>query len=88
VCNPIGDHSEVLAFVERRLYAVIQLAVADELVKRIHVIADPQQLEVIGSQFPTEAGPKQGSEVDFMTECRPETTKPGIRGLHGGRYWD
>jgi RNA polymerase sigma-70 factor (ECF subfamily) len=53
VCNPIGDHSEVLAFVERRLYAVIQLTVADELVKRIHVIADPQQLEVIGSQFPT-----------------------------------
>jgi RNA polymerase sigma-70 factor (ECF subfamily) len=53
VCNPIGDHSEVLAFVERRLYAVIQLTVDDELVKHIHVIADPQKLEVIGSQFPT-----------------------------------
>jgi RNA polymerase sigma-70 factor (ECF subfamily) len=44
VCNPIGDHSEVLAFVERRLYAVIQLTVSDELVKRIHVLADPQKL--------------------------------------------
>jgi RNA polymerase sigma-70 factor, ECF subfamily len=44
VCNPISDHSEVLAFVERRLYAVIQLTVEDEPVKRIHVIADPQKL--------------------------------------------
>jgi RNA polymerase sigma-70 factor, ECF subfamily len=49
VCNPIGDHSEVLAFVERRLYAVIQLTVSDQLVKRIHVIADPHKLEIIGS---------------------------------------
>jgi len=53
VCNPISDHSEVLAFVERRLYAVIRLTVEDELVKRIHVIADPQKLEVIGSKYPT-----------------------------------
>ena len=44
MCNPISDHSDVLAFVERRLHAVIQLTVEDEPVKRIHVIADPQKL--------------------------------------------
>jgi RNA polymerase sigma-70 factor, ECF subfamily len=51
VCNPIGDHSEILAFEDRQLYAVLQLTVEDELVKRIHVIVDPAKLAVIAAQL-------------------------------------
>ncbi len=51
VCNPIGDHSEILAFEDRRLYAVLQLTVEDELVQRIHVIVDPAKLAVIAAQL-------------------------------------
>jgi RNA polymerase sigma-70 factor (ECF subfamily) len=55
VCNPVGDPGEVLAFVDRQLYAVIQLTIDDDLVKRLHVIADPAQLDVIGRQFLADA---------------------------------
>jgi RNA polymerase sigma-70 factor (ECF subfamily) len=58
VCNPISDHSEVLAFVERKLYAVIQLTVEDDFVRRIHVIADPEKLDAIGSHYPIDAQQK------------------------------
>jgi RNA polymerase sigma-70 factor, ECF subfamily len=51
VCNPIGDHSEILAFEDRKLYAVLQLTIEDDLVKRIHVIVDPARLAVIAAQL-------------------------------------
>jgi RNA polymerase sigma-70 factor, ECF subfamily len=51
VCNPIGDHSEILAFEDRKLYAVLQLTIEDDLVKRIHVIVDPAKLAVIAAQL-------------------------------------
>lgn len=45
VSDPFGDQTQVLAFVDRRIYAVISLTVADGLVQRLHVIADPAKLE-------------------------------------------
>jgi RNA polymerase sigma-70 factor, ECF subfamily len=51
VCNPIGDHSEILAFEGRKLYAVIQFTVADEVIKGIHVVVDPAKLEVIETRL-------------------------------------
>jgi RNA polymerase sigma-70 factor (ECF subfamily) len=45
VSDPFGDHTEVRAFVDRRLYAIIYLTVADGSVRRLHVIADPDKLE-------------------------------------------
>jgi hypothetical protein len=51
VCNPISDHSEILAFKDRQLYAVLQFTVADELIKGIHVVVDPARLEVIETQL-------------------------------------
>jgi RNA polymerase sigma-70 factor, ECF subfamily len=45
VSDPFGDHTEVRAFVDRRLYAIIFLTVADGLIQRVHVIADPAKLE-------------------------------------------
>jgi RNA polymerase sigma-70 factor (ECF subfamily) len=51
VCNPMGDQTEVLAFVERELYAVVHLSIVDDLVQRIHVVADPAKLEVISAQL-------------------------------------
>lgn len=48
VLDPFGDQTQVLAFVDRRLYAVIYLTVADGLVQRLHVIADPAKLESMG----------------------------------------
>jgi RNA polymerase sigma-70 factor (ECF subfamily) len=53
VCNPMGDHTEVLAFVDRELYAVIHLRVEDALVRQIHVVADPDKLEIISAQLAT-----------------------------------
>jgi hypothetical protein len=49
VCDPIGDHSELLAYVDRQLYAVVQLSIDENLVKRIHVIADPAKLDAISA---------------------------------------
>jgi RNA polymerase sigma-70 factor (ECF subfamily) len=48
VSDPFGDQNQVLAFVDRRLYAVIYLTVADGVVQRLHVIADPAKLESLG----------------------------------------
>ena len=51
VSNPLGGRAVVLAFVEQRLYAVILLNVGDDLIKKIHVIADPAKLEFLNSQL-------------------------------------
>ena len=45
VSDPFGDQAQVLAFVDRRPYAVIYLTVADGLIQRLHVVVDPAQLE-------------------------------------------
>ena len=47
VCDPFGDQTQVLAFVDRRLYAVIDLTVADGVIQALHVIADPAKLEAM-----------------------------------------
>jgi hypothetical protein len=50
VSDPLGDQTQVFTFIDRRLYAVIQLTVIDGLVARLHVIADPAKL---ASGWPT-----------------------------------
>jgi len=55
VSNPLGGHTVVLAFVEQRLYAVILLSLKADLIKKIHVIADPQKLEFLGKQLSASA---------------------------------
>jgi RNA polymerase sigma-70 factor (ECF subfamily) len=47
VSDPFGDHTEVRAFVDRRLYAVIYLTIADGLVQQLHVTVDPAKLEAL-----------------------------------------
>jgi RNA polymerase sigma-70 factor (ECF subfamily) len=49
VSDPLGDQTQVLAFVDQRLYAVIYLTVADGLVQRLHVIADPAKLDAMSA---------------------------------------
>ena len=44
VVDPASDACEILAFLDRELYAVIQLDVADGGIRSLHVIADPAQL--------------------------------------------
>jgi len=51
VSNPLVGRSVVLAFVEQRLYAVILLDLNDKLIRKIHVIADPEKLEFLGDQL-------------------------------------
>ncbi|MGI8880272.1 MAG: RNA polymerase sigma factor SigI [Jatrophihabitans sp.] len=51
VCNPMGEQPEVLAFVERTLYAVMQLTIQNGRVTRIHVIADPQLMDTRDSHL-------------------------------------
>jgi RNA polymerase sigma-70 factor (ECF subfamily) len=51
VSDPFGDQTQVLAFVDRRLYAVIYLTVSDGLVQRLHVIADPAKLETMSASI-------------------------------------
>ncbi len=48
VSDPFGDQTQVLAFVDRSLYAVIYLTVADGVIERLHVIADPAKLVPMG----------------------------------------
>lgn len=45
VGNPMREHAEVLAYLHRELYAVIQLTVERDVITRIHVIADPEQVD-------------------------------------------
>jgi RNA polymerase sigma-70 factor (ECF subfamily) len=49
VSDPFSDQAEVRAFVDRRLYAIIYLTIADGAVQRFHVIADPAKLESMGA---------------------------------------
>lgn len=51
VSNPMSEQPEVLAFVARRLYAVIQLTIHNGRVMRIHVIADPQLMDTRDAQL-------------------------------------
>jgi RNA polymerase sigma-70 factor (ECF subfamily) len=44
VVDPASDACEILAYLDRELYAVIQLNIQDGLVRSLHVIADPAQL--------------------------------------------
>ena len=44
VVDPAGDACEILAYLDRELYAVIQLKVADGRIVSLHVIADQAQL--------------------------------------------
>ena len=51
VSDPFGDQTQVLAFIDRRLYAVIYLTVADGVIERLHVIADPAKLEAMSASI-------------------------------------
>ena len=51
VSNPLGGRPVVLAFVGRRLYGVILLSLRGELIKEIHVIADPVKLDFLTYQL-------------------------------------
>jgi len=44
VVDPASDACEILAYLDRKLYAVIQLDIADDAVRSLHVIADQAQL--------------------------------------------
>lgn len=48
VSDPFGDQAQVLAFVDRRPYAVIYLTVADGLIQRLHVVVDPSNFGSMG----------------------------------------
>jgi RNA polymerase sigma-70 factor (ECF subfamily) len=51
VSEPLGDQTQIFAFIDRRLYAVIYLTVADGLVQRLHVVADPTKLEAMSASI-------------------------------------
>jgi len=44
VVDPASDACEILAYLDRELYAVIELDIADDVVRSLHVIADQAQL--------------------------------------------
>jgi hypothetical protein len=44
VVDPASDACEILAYLDQKLYAVIQLAVDNASIRSLHVIADPAQL--------------------------------------------
>jgi RNA polymerase sigma-70 factor (ECF subfamily) len=46
VVDPASDACEILAYLDRQLYAVIQLDLGDGFVRSLHVIADQAQLAV------------------------------------------
>ena len=52
VSNPIGGRTVVLAFVESQLAAVVHLTVQGQIVKKIHVVADPNSLGFLGTRIP------------------------------------
>jgi RNA polymerase sigma-70 factor, ECF subfamily len=49
VSDPLGDQTQIFAFIDRRLYAVIYLTVADAVIQRLHVVADPAKLEAMSA---------------------------------------
>jgi RNA polymerase sigma-70 factor (ECF subfamily) len=52
VSNPIGGRTVVLAFVESQLAAVVHLTVENEIIKKIHVVADPSTIGFLGARIP------------------------------------
>ena len=44
VVDPASDANEILAYLDRELYALIQLDIADGIIRSLHVIADQAQL--------------------------------------------
>ena len=51
VSDLFGDQPRVLAFVDRRLYAVVDLIIEGEVVRRLHVTADPAKLDAMSASL-------------------------------------
>ena len=51
VSQPINGKPGVLAFVDRRLYAILTMDVRGGLITEIHSIADPAKLQLISDRF-------------------------------------
>jgi RNA polymerase sigma-70 factor, ECF subfamily len=51
VSNPIGSRPVVLAFVDQRLFAVILLSLEDQLITKLHTIADPDKIGFLSDQL-------------------------------------
>ncbi len=51
VSTPIGSRPVLLSFKRQRLWAVILLTIENSLVKRIHVVADPAKMALLGSKL-------------------------------------
>jgi RNA polymerase sigma-70 factor (ECF subfamily) len=51
VSNPVAGGGVVLAFVDRALWGVIMLTVDDDKITEIHVLADPEKIDVLNSQL-------------------------------------
>jgi RNA polymerase sigma-70 factor (ECF subfamily) len=51
VSNPVGGESIVLAFVDRKLSAIILLTSENDLVKEIHALADPVKIAFLDTQL-------------------------------------
>jgi hypothetical protein len=70
VSNPLGGRSVVLAFVERRVYAVILLDLTEDRISEIHVIAGQEKLGFLTDQL---AGPARGD----VGRVRRRRSRPG-----------
>jgi RNA polymerase sigma-70 factor (ECF subfamily) len=51
VSQPVGDHAALLGFVDRTLAGIFLFTVEGELIKKIHVLADPSKLAFVESQL-------------------------------------
>ncbi len=61
VSNPVGGRAVLLAFAGRQFNAVALVDIEGELIKKIHVIADPGQIGPLSDQLSADNGPaRQG----------------------------
>jgi len=51
VVSPVGDRTIVLAFVEKRLWAVFTMTVVNGLISELDGLADPQKIRFLGAQL-------------------------------------
>jgi hypothetical protein len=51
VSSPVREESIVLAFIDRKLYALILLTPENDLLKEIHVLADPVKIGFLDAQL-------------------------------------
>ena len=84
VVSPMGDPTIVLAFKDRRLWAVMMVTVENGLVTELDGLADPEKIGFLGAQF---SAPARDCYLDGLTRTAAPLTRSWAKSESAWLAW-